>query len=380
VSACPLPPRIAQLLDSPAASRSLRFDKGVGTYDADWKFGSEGKRKFLREFTTLPPVDLLRPFLARRSRALSGRPGDHHIELISQTRVVVGLGLPQPIETGFLLDRLTGCPYLPGSSVKGVLRAAARRVAAGELTLKGDPGTDIGFFRENLDRLFGPALGGNADAAKGELVFFDAFPTRWPTLEVDVLTPHQGDYYVGGSDSVPGDWHDPVPVPFLTVAPGTCFVFHFRCRNLLTAETDLSVVERLLRGALDELGIGGKTGAGYGFFGTEAPPKPHLVEQPGSGPRQVPPGTQQRREERPRKAAKPPKVIDTLWKGQTIELVRGVPTAYRGKQTAQGRLDEVEPDLRKVLRARNRIHADLRAVTGVGGSLRITSIESWTLV
>jgi CRISPR-associated protein Cmr6 len=378
VTACPLPPRIAELLAGPETSRSLRFDKGVDTYGGDWKFGSDGKRKFLASFAKLDDDDLA-PFYNRRHRALTEGAGARAVELVTQTRLVVGLGLPQPVETGFLLDRLTGCPYLPGSSVKGLLRAAARRVAASELTLAGDPGDDATFFADHLDRLFGPALGGDLDAAKGQVAFYDAFPRTWPRLEVDVLTPHQGDYYVGDGTTVPGDWHDPVPVPFLTVPPGTRFTFYLRSRGSATVDGDLARLERLLRGALDELGIGGKTGAGYGFFGEKTPPRPREVGAAARSPAGS--HTSHRpaaREQRPTPAPAP-KVAETLWKNQTLELLQGVPTVSRGKQQAKGRLQDLVPDLQQALRAGKKLRADARVVKGIGGEWRIASVESWTL-
>ncbi len=38
-------------------------------------------------------------------------------------RLIVGLGLPSPLETGITLHHLYGFPYLPGSAVKGVTRS-----------------------------------------------------------------------------------------------------------------------------------------------------------------------------------------------------------------------------------------------------------------
>ncbi len=143
----------------------------------------------------------------------------------------------------------------------GLLRAAARLAAEGELEVGDDPAAAGSFFNVQLDRLFGPELEAGATPARGELVVYDAFPTAWPELELDVLTPHQGD------DGVPADWHQPVPVAFLTVAPKTTFRFYLRSLDAARAKDDLGHAEALLKAALDWLGAGGKTSAGYGAFG-----------------------------------------------------------------------------------------------------------------
>lgn len=258
------------MLEHPATNRSLVFDQGVGTYNGDWTLGAEQKGQFLSGFASRFEGDLGKLW-ERRAKALEA-VGARRFELVTQSRLVVGLGLPQPVETGFLLDRLTGCPYLPGSSVKGVLRHAAREAAAGDLPVDGQPAA-ADYWRDNLRRLFGPAIEANVTPARGQLTCFDAFPVRWPSLDVDVLTPHQSAYYTREAGHFPADWNDPTPVPFLTVAPGTRFAFHVS----LTAgasDEEWQQLEALLRAALDWLGIGGKTAASYGFFVAPEPPPP----------------------------------------------------------------------------------------------------------
>lgn len=265
MSKIPMPSAIAGLLTlKDATNRSLFFDRGFALYreaaQGHEKAGDE-KRDSLSAFREhfSPPQDF-ESFLARRRQALESLDASG-VELTTASRLVVGLGLPHPVETGFLFDRLTGCPYLPGSSVKGLLRAAASLVAQGELSPD-----EAEFFQLHQNRLFGPELGSGTTPARGELVVYDAFPQNWPRLELDVLTPHQGDYYTEGTASVPADWHQPVPVAFLTVAPGTRFRFYFRSLSVDMQQEDLVQVEALLKTSLDWLGAGGKTSAGYGVF------------------------------------------------------------------------------------------------------------------
>lgn len=188
--------------------------------------------------------------------------GAELLDHTSEERLIIGLGLPHPTETGFLLDRLTGCPYLPGSSVKGLLRAAARDVARGDLDLE-DEQT---FWKEHLETVFGTSSSDEDSAARGDCAVYDAFPERWPTLEPDVLTPHYSGYY-SGEEKYPGDWEDPVPVTFLTLRAGTKFLFPIRPLGRCVAADDLVAhIRPLLALALSWLGAGGKTQAGYGYF------------------------------------------------------------------------------------------------------------------
>lgn len=281
MSNLPLPLAHRQALRRPGTSVSLKFDKGFDRYENDWTIikatrairqggveipgRPEGKQGYLRDFAdkTFPSAaDRYPEFLSRRRQALEA-VGARKIELTTATRLVVGLGLPSPLETGFLLDRLTGCPYLPGSSVKGLLRAAAELVGKGEI----EQG-DRAFWSHHLARIFGPETGAESGPAKGEAAFFDAWPAAWPRLEVDILTPHHQKWNGGEANALPADWNDPVPVPFLTVEAGTRFLFFFR--SLAAPEraaTDLAQLEALLPIALDWLGIGGKKSSGYGYFG-----------------------------------------------------------------------------------------------------------------
>lgn len=275
MSLLPLPAAHARALAEPATNTGLRLDKGFDRYERDWTVTKadrrtgrkEGKQAFLLDFVKLHAGAQGRypAFLERRCQALTALKA-REIRLTTATRLEVGLGLPSPLETGFLLDRLTGCPYLPGSSVKGLLRATAELVGKGEI----EQG-DRAFWSHHLARIFGPETGADSGPAKGEAAFFDAWPAVWPKLEVEILTPHHQDWNGDKPGSLPADSDDPVPVPFLTVAAGTPYLFFFR--SLAAPEraaADLAQVEALLPIALDWLGIGGKTSSGYGYFGGEA--------------------------------------------------------------------------------------------------------------
>lgn len=159
-------------------------------------------------------------------------------------RFVTGIGLSHPVDNGFAWHYTLGVPYLPGSSIKGLVGEWARRhLGAAQAT---------------------QALGTPESA--GCVIFLDALPVAPLQLSADVLTPHQGPYYQGGA--APGDWHNPIPAPFLTVAPGQAFRFvvlaagrHGDCHPSLCSDA-----AAWLKDALSELGAGAKSAAGYGRF------------------------------------------------------------------------------------------------------------------
>lgn len=210
---------------------------GLGTEKAGW----------IKQVTRRPVGDaeLLHDYYARRSQLVE-RSGGRLLCVRTTSRLVTGLGRAHPVENGFAWHPILGTPYLPGSSLKGLLRAWA-------LTAQVE-----------VDARLGTPEG------RGDVMLLDALPLGPVQLELDVMTPHYGDYY--GSDQPPGDWMSPTPVPFLVVAPGATFHFALIPRGE-QARASLDEIERWLLGALGELGAGAKTAVGYGLFGTnEAPP------------------------------------------------------------------------------------------------------------
>jgi len=353
MSALPYPPGMrAALTFGPRANRSLLFDRCFASYDQEWQIMKEdhrhhipdGKLQFFTTFVTAfakHNTDDFAAFLERRRSTLAAL-GAALARMRSTSRLVVGLGLPHPTETSLLLDRLSGCPYLPGSSVKGMLREAAKLVARGELPAIDEVRNH--WTDAAVRRIFGPSVGEAGYPAQGEMVFYDAFPVGWPTLELDVLTPHYGEYYGDRTGSVaPGDWENPNPVRFLTVKAGVVFDFYFRglCPDAAQRAEDKETIKALLPLALDWLGIGAKKSAGYGLFGpagtphgdpTEAkiaPPVPMMrpapqrrVEGPAK-PHDSPryPEHERQRDSREGPAAFPPRPREAVRETVTKEIV-----------------------------------------------------------
>lgn len=191
-------------------------------------------------------------FAGRRER-LAQLHGGRVLYACATARFVTGLGRAHPVDNGFAWHPTLGTPYLPGSGVKGVVRAWARRMAKPQ---------------ELIDALLGKAPRRDASAEVGRVAFLDAVPTLPAQLEADVMTPHYGAYYQRGE--APGDWLSPVPIVFLVAAAGLELQFPVlhtdRCGTPGTSDEELGTVMGWLEGALSDLGAGAKTAVGYGRF------------------------------------------------------------------------------------------------------------------
>lgn len=186
------------------------------------------------------------------SRTDGGLPVELKARLVSP--LILGLGLEHPSETGLCLDHCLGIPYIPSSSLKGVLRLAYTVANVPEELRQLDTIDDVAV--PGVTEVFG-----QLDRA-GNLMVLDAYPTRVPELKLDVMTPHYGHYYQ--NRQWPSDTGFPVPVKFLAVKPGVEFVFRMLVRG--ESRKYLDAIRTALRSVLREYGLGGKTNAGYGLF------------------------------------------------------------------------------------------------------------------
>jgi CRISPR-associated protein Cmr6 len=318
----PIPYATAQLSRQACANPGLLFDRYVG-YLPGWSLKAEGdnnpKMDALQEVIQAtrrlgsPDWKMLRDGLLARWRqvvmAAGASPKDRSLFKASPVwRFTIGIGRNSPLEVGFTFDRIYGLPLLPGSSLKGLTRAYVLWLWADQLGVPLLPAEEVKARHEAHPRQVTPleqleeilttvgddersrkltALRGDeaiSDAAalhtiseeelatrskqfrqvfgttedKGKTLFFNAIPEE-VTLEEDVLTPHYPDYYQTDGTDWPTGWQNPNPVPFLTV--GRDSVFHFA-----VAGAHQERVAEWLRSALDFLGAGAKTAAGYGAW------------------------------------------------------------------------------------------------------------------
>lgn len=205
-------------------------------------------------------------------KSLASSLGGQSLVFKSFGHFVTGMGNPHPVDNGFAWHPTLGVPYLTGAAVKGLVRSYI------ETNLREDAESGNPEKKLLLLDWFGsndkdPSVSGY-ESKSGELIFFDALPVEPVTLGVDVMTPHMGKWYEKGGtepntpETVPADWHDPVPVSFL-VAKDISLQFSFGFRQYDTQgekcpEIDLGDVAEVLERVLGEMGAGAKTATGYG--------------------------------------------------------------------------------------------------------------------
>lgn len=232
----------------------LWYDKFVNSWNGNWNRPEVHKLDWIKTVAgQVGCKSQLEEHAARQLRLIEKLDGQA-LTLITATRFATGLGRKHPIENGFAWHHTLGTPYLPGSSVKGLLRAYVREWVSPEVA------TEL-FGQEDFKQ----------DACVGKWIVFDAVPTKPVQLEADVMTPHYGPYYQG--NEAPGDWHSPIPIPFLAVAREQSVQFAFAPRNPANTGKDANgdpitkdTIAGWLRSALHWLGAGAKTNSGFGVF------------------------------------------------------------------------------------------------------------------
>lgn len=195
--------------------------------------------------------------------------------------LITGGGNAHPINAAIAMDPTIGVPIVPGSGLRGVLRRAVA-------VLDGDDESQ----RQLQHRLFG-GIDPDGDAVSdaepapdpGTVICLDVLPRTSPVTLVDVVNPHFGNYYQG--KSAPTD--DQLPVPSFFLAVGTSKAdkpkktsskmeegrkgWRFVIRVSYAAgddrammQSDRSTLQAALNLLVQDLGLGAKTAAGYGFF------------------------------------------------------------------------------------------------------------------
>jgi len=243
----------------------LLFNKYFYCWLENWQNNEEQSKKFRKDIEGmiskmgLPKnEDYVEALIMRNKIILNNMESSGwqvaRLEAFTDSRLIIGLGGTSVIETGMTLHPLYGFPYLPGSGLKGLARAYA------------EIGSDAS--KEDLLELFGSEDKTQyaENNRQGKVFFLDGLPTAFPRLELDIMNPHYGEYYRG--EKPPADYLNPVPVTFLAVAPGQKFAFAVYSRE----KTFVDKAVKWLKNGLIDLGAGGKTNVGYGYFQIDDPP------------------------------------------------------------------------------------------------------------
>jgi CRISPR-associated protein Cmr6 len=168
---------------------------------------------------------------------------------VPEWRALVGWATNVVLGAGMTVHPVLGFPILPSTALKGITRTWAQ----------------WGLERpeEELDRLFGTI---QDRALRGDLLFLDGTPETPPVIERDVLNPIANQYY-HDPNTPPASYLSGQPIFFLSV--GAASKYHFGVASVSGDREAARLGARWLREALQEVGMGRKTAAGYGFWVAE---------------------------------------------------------------------------------------------------------------
>lgn len=301
------------------------YNKGGDKSGVFW-FLTKAAAKFFADQTCL--LEKIREQSCEAVRCVCDPWGWIPITIEFTERLAIGLGGPSVFDTGITLHHLSGAPYLPASSLKGLARATALEELVGEYGVPYLDGEKVNVEglkrfekllawapprpsdsaeskaerqdalntllqdvpRAKISKLQGMTvddwhelargsgsekrvacfrLAFGTQSARGQVVFSDAHPENLNGLDPDLVNPHYGKYYERPGVEQPADYHSPIPAFFLTVLKGTRFQFVL---GSLPPDPTIPVepatlreqVKQWLTEGLEGTGIGAKTAVGYG--------------------------------------------------------------------------------------------------------------------
>lgn len=275
-----LPKDTQAIIDWNIENYNLKLNKSahyVSDKTHEYKFEIEKHSDYL-----FPKIDF-KKIIARQEKSISCIPNLKYKigQFTLDWKMALGLGYESIYETSMTLHHIYGFPYIPSSGVKGVVRSWI-------ITNKFDSKEENAFKNRAFCKLFGSPNEGITGDLKGQVIFFDAYPTLLPRIKTDIMNPHYGPYY--SEAKPPGDYYNPIPIPFLTVE-GTTYQFAIGIskeydieafdfkeiyptkENLDASSVSLPDQPKVLdlcyawlQLALKEHGLGAKTAVGYGYF------------------------------------------------------------------------------------------------------------------
>ncbi|MEW6168795.1 MAG: type III-B CRISPR module RAMP protein Cmr6 [Pseudomonadota bacterium] len=258
--------------DFNSAPPGHRFTLYLEAWRDDFTLDKNNKAQAVKRALPLPDAGKALEALRARQLALADALKAEIFDATATAPFATGLGMEHPLENGFAFLNPYGLPYLPGSGVKGVLRAAARELCPESEGGKFD--SDAGWTQDKVRALFGGDPG-KEPFSRGALTFWDVIPTLpGNTMRVDVMTPHQPHYYQNGA--TPHDSGQPNPIPFLTVPPGAEFRFIVTCEEKYLKGGPLQngawkvLLKAAFMHAYEWLGFGAKTAVGYGAMARDS--------------------------------------------------------------------------------------------------------------
>lgn len=245
----------------------LQFERFFDAYKGDYSdIDTEERKNWLNQFRnkSIGSSQALQTKALQLRQLVESYSGEARIYHCAGN-FVTGLGNPHPLENGFLWHPTLGTPYLPGSAVKGLLRAVIETAYQGNEEDR----------KALLKRWFGTAEKGDVAEHSGSFIFMDALPVESCQLHVEVMTPHMGKWYEKGgknplaADTQPGDWHAPVPVTYLTtrdIKLQFAILPRPGAGDTAILKQELQDLWQALDHGLEYLGAGAKAAIGFGIM------------------------------------------------------------------------------------------------------------------
>ena len=305
--------------DAPGKNKFFFFKNDYRTY-------RDGRHPTGNEFFIQPnygSLDFENISRRQQSQVKSLFPEDKSeiIKIIPDWRLVCGLsgGI---YETNITLHHVYGVPYIPASSIKGVVRSWVITKVFGEnapVDEKDYKMVNAEYRALKTNRLFCELFGAPESIervvfevnkpkernnnyvkekdksaigkeSQGKVVFFEGLPVVPPQLMPDVINVHYQDWYKPEGYSAPTDFQKTNPVVFLTVASESRFQTAVGSKDgnkkisswggwqelakpvgLNEDSTLIELAKKWLDLALSEHGIGAKTAVGYGYMNQVEP-------------------------------------------------------------------------------------------------------------
>ena len=171
---------------------------------------------------------------------------------------IIGGNQNEEIKLGFSFDYVTGLPYVPGTSIKGVLKSQFAKYENDIAKMLDCQETDV----RNLSKdIFGDSLDTGIDT------FLDAIPVEGgkdgKVLGKDYITPHKSK-----EDPMLDAFANPNPIRMLKILPNVKMLFRFILKDSVIGGVYLKadVKMELFKELLKTYGVGAKTNVGYGRF------------------------------------------------------------------------------------------------------------------
>ena len=237
------------------AHPGLLIQRGFEVYDQDTEEGRAAKTAHIRRVCEVTPSAFYHHAYERWRTITANQLRFCQLTLGLEGRLLIGLTGGGMLETGCAIHHVYGMPYIPGSSLKGMVRAHV------ESSL---------FHREHAEviaELFGAAADPTPDAPypqglSGLVTFHDAWwvpsSAEHPLVE-EIVTTHHLEYYGSEGRTPATDFDSPIPNAQIGVQGDFLFV-------LEGPMAWLDLAKAMLLATLSQRGIGSKTRTGYGLF------------------------------------------------------------------------------------------------------------------